>query len=181
MREIIHKTIASILSTLFHNPPTIHVISAPECGGNHRIRLFATQVKARATNYCWPDLAITHNGEVRVIAEIEETGIVSPAKIGGKLLPISLSTHLCNEEIGRCPVPISPETMLIQIVNTASLRPATRKLLQYQNLEADIRTMLPLGRIARYFLIPVIADEAPPFGMAKYDTLLDIINDNLTA
>jgi hypothetical protein len=180
MREIIHRTIASILSTLFHNPPTIHVTAAPECGGNHRIRLLSTQFKSRATNYCWPDVAITQNGETRVLLEIEETGIVSPAKIGGKLLPISLSTHLCNEEIGRYPVPISRETTLIQIVNTASFRPATRKLLQYQNLEADIRNILPLGRLARYFLIPVIADEAPPFGMAKYDTLLDLINDNLT-
>lgn len=179
MRENIHKTIAAILTPLFHNPPTSHVILAPECGGNHRIRLFSTQDKSRATNYCWPDLAIAQNGEIRVILEIEDAGIVSPGRIGGKLLPVSLSTRLLNEEIGRDSVSISREVTFMQVVNTASLQPATRKLLQYENLEADIRNMLPLGCVARYFLIPVLADDAPPFGMAKYDTLLDAINESL--
>jgi hypothetical protein len=43
---------------------------------------------------CWPDIAITQNGEIRVILEIEQTGIVSLGKIGGKLLPASMSTYL---------------------------------------------------------------------------------------
>jgi hypothetical protein len=124
-------------------------------------------------------MAITQNGEGRIILEIEETGIVSPGKIGGKLLPVSLSTCLRNEEIGRNEVSMSRETTFIQVVNTASLRPATRKLLQYENLEADIRNILPLGCVARYFLIPILADDEPPFGTAKYDVLLNAINDSL--
>ena len=99
MRENIHQTIAAVLALLFHNPPTSHVITAPECGGNHRIRLFSTQSRSRATNYCWPDLAIAQDGEIRVILEIEDAGIVSPGRIGGKLLPVSLSTCLLNEEV----------------------------------------------------------------------------------
>lgn len=180
MRENIHETLAAILGSLFHNPPTAHVISAPECGGNHRIRLFSPRLKSRATNYCWPDVAITQNGESRVILEIEQTGIVSPAKIGGKLLPVSMSTYLCNDEVGRHPVSISRETTFIQVINTASLPPATRKLLQYENLEGGIRNILPLGCIARYFLIPIAADDAPPFRTAKYDVVLAAINDSLT-
>ena len=180
MREDIHKTIAAILTLVFHHPPTTHVISAPECGGTHRIQLFSTQFKSRATNYCWPDVAITQNGEGRVILEIEDTGIVSPGKIGGKLLPVSLSTYLCNEDIGNHSVPISRETTLVQVVNTALFKPATRKLLQYENLETNIRTILPLGCIVRYFLFPIVADDAPPFGAAKYDILLSVINDALT-
>ncbi len=116
-----------------------------------------------------------------MILEIEQTGIVSPAKIGGKLVPVALSTYLCNEEIGLHPVSISRETTLIQVVNTATLQPATRKLLQYENLEGHIRKMLPLGCIVRYFLFPVVADDAPPFGTAKYEVLLDAINASLTA
>jgi hypothetical protein len=112
--------------------------------------------------------------------EIEQTGIVSPGKIGSKLLPVAPSTYLCNEEIGLHPVPLSRETTFIQIVNTALLRPATRKLLQYQNLEGDIRNILPVGCVARYFLFPVVAEDAPPFGTAKYDAVLDVINDSLT-
>jgi hypothetical protein len=86
---------------------------------------------------------------------------VSPAKIGGKLLPVSMSTYLCNDEVGRHPVSISRETTFIQVINTASLPPATRKLLQYENLEGGIRNILPLGCIARYFLIPIAADDCP--------------------
>lgn len=177
----IHQTIGAVLSSLFHNPPNSHIVLDPECGGKHRIRLFSPGPKSRATNYCWPDLAITQDGEIRLILEIEQTGIVSPARIGGKLLPVALSTYLCNEEIGLDPVSISREATLIQVVNTATLQPATRKLLQYENLEGHIRKMLPLGCIVRYFLFPVVADDAPPFGTAKYETLLDAINDSLTA
>jgi hypothetical protein len=125
-------------------------------------------------------MAIAQNGEVRVILEIEDARIVSPGRIGGKLLPVSLSTCLLNEEIGRNSVSISREVTFIQVVNAASLQPATRKLLQYENLEADIRGVLPLGCVVRYFLIPVLADDAPPFGTAKYDVLLSALNDTLT-
>lgn len=180
MRENIHQTIAAVLASIFHNPPASFVISAPECGGNHRIRLFSTQSRSRATNYCWPDLAITQDGEVRVILEIEDAGIISPGRIGGKLLPVSLSSFLLNEEVGSESVSISREVTFIQVVNTALLQPATRKLLQYENLEADIRGVLPLGCVVRYFLIPVLADDAPPFGTAKYDVLLSALNDTLT-
>jgi hypothetical protein len=178
--ENIHKTLAVILTALFHNPPTSHVVLAPECGGRHRIRLFSSGPKSRATNYCWPDIAITQNGESRVVLEIEQAGSVSPGKIGSKLLPVAPSTYLCNEEVCLHPVSISRETTFIQVVNTASLPPATRKLLQYENLEGGIRNILPLGCIARYFLIPVVADDTPPFGTAKYGTVLDAINDSLT-
>lgn len=181
MRENIHKTLPAVLSSLFQNPPTSHVVLAPECGGRHRIRLFAPGPKSRASNYCWPDVAIIQNGESRIILEIEQTGIVSPAKVWGKVMPVAPCTYLCNEELGIHPVSISRETTLVQVVNTASLQPATRKLLQYGNLEGHIRDMLPLGCIVRYFLIPIVADGAPPFETAKYDILLAAINDSLAS
>ena len=142
--------------------------------------MFSPGVKSRATNYCWPDVAIIHDGKVRIIFEIEQAGIVSPGRIGSKLVPVTLSTYLCNEEIGCHPVSISRETTLIQVVNTSYLRPTTRKILQYSNLEDDIRKMLPLGCIDRYFLFPVAGDDAPPFDAGKYDKILSAIDDLLT-
>jgi len=177
--ENLHRTISAVLASLFHNPPKSLVISAPECGGSHRIRLFSTQPRSRATNYCWPDLAITQNGEVRFILEIEDAGIVSPGRIGGKLLLVSLSASLLHEDAGRDSVYISREVTFIQVVNTASLQPATRKLLQYENLEADIRGVLPLGWVARYFLFPIAAEGTPPFSTNKFDALLSTINNLL--
>lgn len=179
MRENIHRTVAVILASLFHRPPTSQVILAPECGGNHRIRLFSGELNCRAANYCWPDIAVTQNDRVRAILEIEQTGIVSPAKIAGKLLPVSMSTRLRNEEVGAEPILLSPEITFVQIVNTASFQPTSRKLLQYHNFESDTRKLLPLGYVVRYFLIAVAAEEVPPFHTAKYDRLLDAINDSL--
>src|SRR6184192_2805619 len=151
MREDIHKTIAAIVSSLFHNPPTTHVILAPECGGSHRIRLFCKQQRSRATNYCWPDLAVIHNGEARLIVEIEDAGICSPGRISSKVIPISVSDCLLNEDFGYQTVSISRATMLIQMVNTAFFQTATQKLSQYSNFEASVRTLLPLGCISHYF------------------------------
>src|SRR5438034_9095491 len=97
MRENIHNSIGALVSWLFHHPPRCRVILAPECGGSHRIQLFSTEVKSRATNYCWPDIVITKDGEACIALEIEETVIVSPGKIGGKLVPTAC-TILVNRE-----------------------------------------------------------------------------------
>ena len=180
MSENIHKTLAVILRSLFHNPLTSHVVLAPECGGNHRIRLFSSGLKSRATNYCWPDVAIIQNEEVRVILEIEQAGIVSPGRIGSKLVPVTLSTYLCNEELGNHPVSVSRETTLIQVVNTACLRPATRKILQYGNFEGDIRKLPPLGCVHHYFLFPIVGENAHPFDSEKYDDIVWVIHGLLT-
>jgi hypothetical protein len=100
--------------------------------------------------------------------------------LNGKLLPVTLSTYLCNEEIGCHPVSISRETALIQVVNTACLRPATRKCSQYGNFGGDIRKLLPLGCIHRYFLFPVVGENAPPYDSGKYDDILGVVHRLLT-
>jgi len=177
--ENIHKSIGALVYTLFHRPSRFQVILDPECGGNRRIQLFSTQVKSRATNYCWPDIVITEYGIARLGLEIEQTGIVSPGRIGGKLVPTALSSHVQSGDLGRQPVPLSDAFSFIQIVNTALLPPGSRKQLQYQNLQASIRRLLPLGCVHRYFLVPVAADSAPLYDMAKYESILSTINDEL--
>jgi hypothetical protein len=173
----LHIIVADLL-TPFNNPPISHVALAPECGGRHRIRLFSTERKSRATNYCWPDGAIIRDAQARVILEIEQGGIVSPAKIGSKLLPIALSNYLIHEDFAR-PIPMGHDVTFIQVVNTALLRPSTRKLIQYGNLEADIRKLLPLGCVARYFLIPGVAADFQ-MGAEKNNTLLDLCGEGGT-
>ena len=180
MRENIHKTLGAVLASFFNNPPTSHVIASPECGGSHRILFFSTEDRSRATNYCWPDLVIMQNNEARVIVEMEQCGIVSPGKIGSKLLPVLLSSCVCNEDINGGTIAISRGAALIQVVNTTLLKPATRKLRQYQNLETDIRGLLPIGCISRYFLFPVLPDPAPPYAIDKYYPLLEAINVSLS-
>lgn len=154
-----------------HNPPISQVALAPEFNGSHRIRLFSTQLKSRATNYGWPDGAVIRDAEAQVIVEIEQSGIVSPAKIGGKLMPIALSNYLIHEDFAN-PIPMGHDVTFIQVVNIAYLQPTTRKLVQYGNLEADIRKLLPLGCVARYFLIPGVAADFQAGGV-KNSTLAE--------
>jgi hypothetical protein len=172
----LHTIVANLLNP-FHNPPISHVAVAPECNGRHRIRLFSTELKSRATNYCWPDGAVIRDAEAKVIVEIEQSGIVSPAKIGGKLMPIALSNYLIHEDFATS-IPMGHDVTLIQVVNIAYLQPATRKLIQYGNLESDIRRLLPLGCVARYFLIPGVAADFQA-GTEKSSTLLNSIRQSL--
>jgi len=181
MRENIHKTASALLVSLFHNPSTSRVVVAPECGGNHRIQLSASPAKNRRTIYCWPDIVIAHGDEVHVILELEQTGIVSPGRIGGKLLAASLCDNAHSEDLGHDALRICRDATFIQVVNTRSLRPTTAKLRQYANCEAGIREKrLPLGCIARYFLIPVLADETSPFDGRKYNLLLEAVHECLS-
>jgi hypothetical protein len=175
-----NKTLGAVLVSFFNNPPTSHVIAAPECGGGHRIQFFSAGTRSRGTNYCWPDLVIIQNNKVRVIVELEQSGIVSAGKISSKLIPVLLSSCACNEDIDGGTIAISREATLIQVVNTTLLKPVTRKLRQYENLEADIRGLLPLGCIARYFLFSVLPDNAPPYDLEKYYPVLEAINQSLT-
>src|SRR5438876_10845441 len=94
----LHRLVGRILNQ-FHNPPSTRVILDPECGGGQRAALFSTERKCRQTNYCWVDGCIIQNGEVRAIIEIEQSGAVTPSKVGGKLLPAALSNYLiCRTE-----------------------------------------------------------------------------------
>jgi len=139
-----------------------------------------TKARQRDTNYCWPDIVITRNGEVRAVIEIEQTGISSPNKLSGKVLSTLLSNHLYSDEIGTEPAPcITGSVTFVQIVNTAQCPAASQKLLQYANLEASIRSILPLRCVHRYFLVPVSAGVAPPYDMAKYHSVFDAIEEAL--
>jgi hypothetical protein len=179
VRENIHKSIAALTASLFHNPPRFRVILAPESGGSHRVQLVSTQARSHATTYCWPDIVITRDGEVRIVLEIQQTGIVSPGRIGGKLLPTSLSKYLYTEDIGSEPTPFNSAITFIQIVNIALFPLASQKPLQYEYLESSIRGVLPLGCVSRYFLFPILANAAPLYSAAKYDSVLNVIDDAL--
>lgn len=179
MREDIHNSIASLTATLFHNPPRFQVTCAHECGGSRRPQLFGIDSKRREHAYCWPDILITRDREVRLILEIEQTGIVSPGKIGSKLLPISVSNYLYSKDIGAEPIPMSEGLTFVQIVNTAHLPAGSRKIDQYENLQSSIRSLLPLGRVRDYYLFPLSAAAEPPYDAAKYERVLQVINESL--
>jgi hypothetical protein len=148
----LHRLIGTTL-VQFHNPPMTFVILDRECGGNQRVALFTTTRKSRTTNYCWPDACIVKNGEVKATIEIEQTGEPSPAKLASKILPAALSNFLICRDKPNEALPMSAKTTFIQIVNSSSLRTHTSKRAQYANFESNIRELLPLRNISKYFLL----------------------------
>lgn len=144
MREDIHFAVADIASTFNELPDTRVLLTGPECGGNYRVPLFGPGQKGRATALCCVDIGIVRQKTLKVVIEVEDRGNIGPFKVGGKLLPIALSSGMHHPSLGL--VPVSPDGLLvIQVVNTAGLKPATRKHAQYGNLVAGITKLLPMG------------------------------------
>ncbi len=164
----IHAIVAETILP-FNNPPSTHVLlTGPECGGNNRVPLFCFGQKSRATQLCCVDIGIVHHGILKVVIEIEDRGNIGPFKIGGKLLPVALSEFVCHPA---CPkAAVAPEgVLLIQVVNTASLKPATRKYAQYANLKHSISNLLPIGVVSRYELLAgAVSDFSHSGDKARY-------------
>jgi hypothetical protein len=155
----LHLVVASELSRIAPAHGCCAVV-APECNGSHRLPLFADVYRNRETNYCWVD-AVIIGGSNTVIAviEIEQCGIPKPSMLCGKILPIGLCRYLHTNSEGL--VALDRNLTFIHIVNSERVKPHSRKLIQYANIEAAVRNILPIGSVNAYH---VIAATASAFG-----------------
>ena len=131
------------------------------CGGGQRLPLFIGEFKGRDTRMCCADLLVVSTGQVRAIVEIEESGFL-PTKICGKFLQSALATHFIHKSQPEAAIPLSDCLLFVQVLDGSKcLKPGTRKHLQAQLIEREIRNMLPLkgSRVADYRLIFVCGVE----------------------
>src|SRR5438128_29561 len=135
MRHEFHNTIREVLSSLDTNPFTL--VWDEACGGSARLSLFRDYPKNRQSWYTCPD-AILFGPVVRLIIEIEEAG--SPgfraAHIFGKYAAAAHSRVYIPVR-GPEPIPLAAVTF-IQIIRTSGIKAASKKRLQYDNIETDI-------------------------------------------
>jgi hypothetical protein len=131
------------------------------CGGAQYLPLFIGAVKRRDTRMCNVDLLILSNRRVSVIIEIEESGFL-PTKICGKFLQSALATHFIHKSQPEAAIPLSDRLLFVQVLDGSKcLKPGTRKHLQAQLIEREIRNMLPLkgSVVADYRLLFVCGVE----------------------
>lgn len=119
------------------------IIKSRECGGNQNIPLFCSKEKGNDTEYCNVDLLILKNKKIKVIIEIEESGII-PTKICGKFLQSALSSYYIHESENNVPIDMDNSVTFIQILDTSNLEETTSKYDQFTNIEKSIQNIIPI-------------------------------------
>ena len=128
------------------------LLLAPECGGYHNLPLFSSSQRARVTQYCNVDALILQNNKIRIIFEIEESGLL-PTKICGKFLTSALSTNLIHNILNNQSTPLANKVCFIQVIDSSKLPPNSSKIQQGGNLEASIQSILPVNSVCKYKLL----------------------------
>jgi hypothetical protein len=175
-----HNKIAVIVARTVSEFQGCRAVFAPECSGRTRLQLFSEERRSRARTYCWTDLCVIGpTSTVDAVIEIEQSGTPTPAKVCGKLVPVALSRFLAHNT-GR-PILLNPRIAFIQVINTGRVKPASKKIIQYRNMQEDLRRLLPIGRVAEYSLIAgTIADFADGADsmLQLVATLREILDEN---
>jgi len=128
--------------------PTPDYVRVPQ-----NIPLFCSKDKSNAREYCNVDALILLDGKIKVIVEIEESGL-KPTHIFGKFLASAAALCYVHDADGGAPVYKDDDDVLfVQIMDTSALKPLSSKKEQWKNIEASIKSLPPLGSIRRYCLL----------------------------
>ena len=148
------------------------------CGGTQHLPLFVGPTKGRNTQMCNVDLLVVSENQVRVIVEIEESGFL-PTKICGKFLQSAIATHFIHDSQSGFALPYSNRVLFIQVLDGSKiLKQGTRKDLQGELIERQIRSILPLKESSisdyRLFYVRGIDDHVgiKAVGKAVSDTFV---------
>ncbi len=145
----LHNVVASVVTQFCHIHTQLHPVFAPECGGSHRLPLFAADFRCRERNYCWVDACIIGPANtVLAVIEIEQSGVPKPCMFGSKYLPVAMSHFLNTTKTGV--VQLASDLTLIHVINTHRVKPGSKKLLQYENIATDIQSLGHVGSVAAY-------------------------------
>jgi hypothetical protein len=126
--------------------PTPGYVRVPQ-----NIPLFCSETKGNDTEYCNVDALILLAGRIKVILEIEEYAL-DPTQVFGKFLASAAARCYIHDADGGHPARKDDDVLFVQIMDTSSLKPGSSKRDQWKNIEASIRSLVPLGSIRRYCL-----------------------------
>ncbi len=132
MHHSFHEFIGELISSTGYR-----AIMDAACGGDGKVPLYSSNFR-----FADVDIAIVHNEAVRVIVEIEESGM-NPVHIFGKFLASALSTHFSK---GKEYYPLE-SVLFIQIVDTSKLNEKSGKLDQFEAIEKAIKSVIPLKAV----------------------------------
>ena len=157
MSHPLHEALGQCMKLEF---PDAQLILDKACGGDHQLPLFSSAVKSAAAELCDVDMLIVQDKHVRVIIEIEESGI-NPTQLAGKFLTSALATHYVHDSEPD-PVPIARPALFVQVVDTSRLKPGSSKPEQFRNIQSRIQQVLPLrGSAVREYVLLQIDGSDP--------------------
>ena len=136
MSENVHP-LHWVIGDLFENnlSSSYKLVKDEACGGNQNIPLFCSNEKSNATEYCNVDLLAIKGSTIRIIVEIDESG-VSPNQVCGKFLTSALAQYYIHESENDVPIGMHDPVIFIQILDTSKLKEdETSKFKQWGNLE----------------------------------------------
>ena len=171
MSHPLHEAIGKIFDLTVSRFPQCELVKDPACGGMQNIPLFRSGARSAATRFCNVDMLILRNQKIRMLVEIEESNI-KPTQIAGKFFTSALATHFIHDLHGGSAIPKDNPLVFIQIIDTLNLKDGSKKMLQCQNIEFAIQSMLPLEGITSYRLFFGNTDE---FIGAKKQAVVDEI------
>ena len=137
------------VSETFKEKVILDFACSGESKSKQQIPLFIEADKSADTRMCNVDIALISDKYVKVIIEIEETGII-PTKICGKFLTSAFSKYLVHSSLGD-PIEIK-DCLFIQILNDEKLKSNSKKKLQGSRIKDEINNMKDMGRIKEYEL-----------------------------
>jgi hypothetical protein len=145
----LHRVIGDIINEKMF--PACKILKDPACGGRHIIPLFCSRKTSNATEYCNVDLLMLVSDTVKVIIEIEESG-VKPTQIFGKFIASALSRCYFHKSDSKNPISMGDSVLFIQILDTSDFKEGSSKILQWKNIETSIRAIISLrgSRIIDY-------------------------------
>jgi hypothetical protein len=174
----LHQAIGRVLDGVRSSLPTEEqaaciLIKDPACVSGpapgcvrvpQNIPLFCSEKKGNDTEYCNVDALILLAGKIKVIVEIEESAL-DPTQVLGKFLALAAARYYIHNADGGKPVLKDDNVLFVQIMDTSSLKPESAKRAQWRNIEASIRSLLPLGSVRRYSLFygdenDLVSDQA---------------------
>jgi hypothetical protein len=140
-----------------------------------RLPLFCAKEKRRSNQFCNVDMLVIQDSRVKVILEIEESGI-KPSKICGKLLTSSLSRYFIHERYQNRPIPLANRVLFVQVVRNPRKSESKSMKAQWMNLAASLKQLAPIGTVTDY---EFFHGSVPDFKGVKGEELVGLVSSYL--
>ena len=165
--------------TLIKDPACLGAPCPEYTRKRQQIPIFGSATRGNDTEYCNVDALLLLNGRIKVMVEIEESA-VDPVQIFGKFFASVAGQCYIHKQDGDVPIYKDDRVLFVQVVRSDQLEPASSKPAQWQNMEAAIRSFLPLGNIHHYSLLAGSASDFQA-GQVKNRLLAECVQEVLTA
>jgi len=156
-KHCLHKIVGDLIYKKFDGLDGVTVKKDFECCNKNdpreQLPLFSSlKDQSRITQLCKVDMLIIANDKVKVIVEIEESGMI-PTKICGKFLTSGLAQCYRSSKQQKC-FPLSDKLLFIQVLSSKKIPKRSSIEPQWESMENVLKSIKNIkGRKMSYRLI----------------------------